>query len=58
MVATATADIDNLRFYQGLGFRMRSVERDAFTEENGYPANLEIGGIALRDRIWLDRTVD
>lgn len=58
VVATATADIDNLRFYQGLGFRMRSVERDAFTEENGYPANLEIGGIALRDRIWLDRTVD
>jgi ribosomal protein S18 acetylase RimI-like enzyme len=30
-VATASADIDNLRFYQRLGFRMRSIERDADT---------------------------
>ena len=31
VVATAAADTGNLRFYQRFGFRMRSVERDAFT---------------------------
>jgi ribosomal protein S18 acetylase RimI-like enzyme len=30
-VATAAADIGNLRFYQRAGFRLRSVEWDAFT---------------------------
>jgi GNAT superfamily N-acetyltransferase len=53
VVATAAADIGNLRFYQRLGFRMRSIERDAFTEANGYPAQL-VDGIELRDRVWLD----
>jgi GNAT superfamily N-acetyltransferase len=56
-VATAAADIGNLRFYQRLGFRMRWVERDAFTPATGYPASLEIDGIELRDRVWLDRAV-
>ena len=37
VVATAAADIGNLRFYQRQGFRMRSVERDAFTPATGYP---------------------
>jgi len=53
VVATATADIGNLRFYQRLGFRMRSIERDAFTEANGY-ARQRVDGIELRDRVWLD----
>jgi GNAT superfamily N-acetyltransferase len=53
VVATAAADIGNLRFYQRLGFRMRSIERDAFTEANGYPPQL-VDGIELRDRVWLD----
>jgi ribosomal protein S18 acetylase RimI-like enzyme len=53
-VATAAADIDNLRFYQRLGFRMRSIERDAFTDSAGYPPGSEVAGIALRDRVWLD----
>jgi GNAT superfamily N-acetyltransferase len=53
-VATATADIGNLRFYQRCGFRLRSVERDAFTIEGGYPADLESDGIPVRDRVWLD----
>src|SRR6185369_5811771 len=57
LVATAAADLDNLRFYQRRGFRMRSVERDAFTEATGYPPGLLIDGIALRDRVWLDLTV-
>jgi GNAT superfamily N-acetyltransferase len=55
VVATAAADIGNLRFYQRLGFRMRSVERDAFTEATGYPPGIELDGIELRDRVWLDR---
>jgi len=57
VVATAAADIGNLRFYQRLGFRMRSVERDAFTPATGYPEPIDIDGIPLRDRVWLDRSI-
>jgi GNAT superfamily N-acetyltransferase len=52
-VATAAADIGNLRFYQRLGFRMRRIERDAFTEASGYEPQ-DVDGIPLRDRVWLD----
>ena len=55
LVATAAADVDNLRFYQRHGFRLRAVERDAFTTANGYPPGIHVGGIELRDRAWLDR---
>lgn len=55
VVATAAADISNLRFYQRLGFRMRSIERDAFTPATGYEPGLHVDGIELRDRVWLDR---
>ena len=54
VVATATADIGNLRFYQRLGFRLRAIERDAFTPATGYPPDLEADGIPVRDRVWLD----
>ena len=37
-VATAAADVGNLRFYQRAGFRLRSIERDAFTPANRLPA--------------------
>jgi ribosomal protein S18 acetylase RimI-like enzyme len=53
-VATAAADVDNLRFYQRQGFRMRSVEPDAFTPTAGYPAGTRIDGIPLRDRVWFE----
>jgi GNAT superfamily N-acetyltransferase len=53
-VATAAADVGNLRFYQRAGFRMRTIERDAFTPATGYAAGMEIDGVALRDRVWLD----
>jgi GNAT superfamily N-acetyltransferase len=56
-VATAAADVGNLRFYQRCGFRMRSIERDAFTPETGYEPGLEIDGIPLRDRVWLDLAI-
>src|SRR4051794_40255975 len=54
IVATATADIGNLRFYQRVGFRMSAIKRDAFTEASGYVPGLHVDGIALRDRLWLD----
>lgn len=55
IVATATADIGNLRFYQRRGFRFQAIERDVFTPDRGYPPDLLIDGIPLRDQIWLDR---
>jgi GNAT superfamily N-acetyltransferase len=57
VVATGAADVGNLRFYQRQGFRFRSVERDAFGPATGYPPGLEVDGIALRDRVWLDRAL-
>jgi ribosomal protein S18 acetylase RimI-like enzyme len=57
IVATAVADVGNLRFYQRLGFRMRSIERDAFTQASGYPPGTLSDGIDLRDRVWLDLLV-
>jgi ribosomal protein S18 acetylase RimI-like enzyme len=52
VVATETADIDNLRFYQRLGFRMDRIERDAFSAERSYPDDLKVDGIRVRDRVW------
>ncbi len=54
LVSTAAAGVGELRFYQRMGFRVLSVERDAFTPETGYPEGIEINGIPLRDRVWLD----
>lgn len=51
LVATATADIGNLRFYQRLGFRMDRIVRDVFTAGRGYPS-LEVDGIPVRDQVW------
>jgi GNAT superfamily N-acetyltransferase len=56
-VATAAASTGNLRFYQRQGFRMRSVERDAFTAATGYPPGIEVEGIPLRDRVSLDTAI-
>jgi GNAT superfamily N-acetyltransferase len=55
VVATAAADIGNLRFYQRCGFRFTAVERDAFTSATGYPDPIAIDGIPLRDRVWLSQ---
>lgn len=55
LVATAAADTDNLRFYQRQGFRMRNIERDAFTPLTGYAPGTLVDGIELRDRVRLDR---
>jgi predicted N-acetyltransferase YhbS len=53
VVSTAAASTGNLRFYQRVGFRMLSVDRDAFTPETGYPEPIFIDGIPLLDRVWL-----
>ena len=58
LVATAAADVDNLRFYQQMGFRMRSIERDAFTAAAGYDPETSVDGIKLRDRVLLDLRLD
>jgi ribosomal protein S18 acetylase RimI-like enzyme len=53
-VATAAADIENLRFYQRAGFRLRGIERDVFTPEKGYAPDTSVNGIRLCDRVLLD----
>jgi predicted N-acetyltransferase YhbS len=58
VVATAAADIGNLRFYQRVGFRFDAVERDAFTPSNGYPHPIIIDGIPLLDRVWFARDLE
>lgn len=57
LVATATADIGNLRFYQRLGFRMDRIERDVFNSDRGY-AGLVVAGIPVRDRVWFSINID
>ena len=54
LVATASADLDNLGFYQRLGFRMLRIERDAFSPQGGYPEGLSVRGVPVRDRVWLE----
>jgi ribosomal protein S18 acetylase RimI-like enzyme len=55
VVSTGAADTGALRFYQRVGFRMTSIERDAFSPATGYPDPILIDGILLRDRVWLSR---
>jgi ribosomal protein S18 acetylase RimI-like enzyme len=57
-VATATADVGLLRFYQRLGFRMTRIERDVFTPAAGYPAELFVEGVRVLDRVWFDQRLD
>ncbi len=52
IVATAAADVGNLRFYQRCGFRFSGIDRDAFGPETGYDDDLLIDGIPLLDRVW------
>lgn len=57
ILATATADVGNIRFYQRCGFRMTRVVHDVFTTQAGYPPGLEIDGIPLLDQVWFERTL-
>jgi ribosomal protein S18 acetylase RimI-like enzyme len=55
VVGTATSGVRQLAFYQRLGFRLERIERDFFTTEKGYPADLSENGIPTRDMAWMDR---
>ena len=54
IVSTAAADIGNLRFYQRQAFRMYKVVQDAFTPQTGYAEGQLVGGIPLRDQVFLE----
>lgn len=54
IVATATADVGNLYFYQRQGFRMFRIVRDVFSTSTGYADDAEIDGIPLRDQAVLE----
>lgn len=58
VVGTGNSSIGQMAFYQKAGFRLWRIERDAFTAERGYPADLEENGIRLRDMVWLDQRLD
>ena len=53
-LATATADVGVLRFYQRCGFRMSRVVRDVFGPHNGYLRPIEVDGIPQRDQVWFE----
>jgi GNAT superfamily N-acetyltransferase len=55
ILATATADVGNLRFYQRCGFRMTHVVPDAFDELHGYPPGIVVDGIPMLDQVWFER---
>ena len=57
ILATATADVGNLRFYQRCGFRMTHVVPDVFGPEQGYPPGIVVDGIPMLDQIWFERTL-
>lgn len=48
IVGTANSSIDNIAFYQKLGFRLVDIEPDFFTH---YPTPLSEHGIPTRDRL-------
>jgi GNAT superfamily N-acetyltransferase len=57
VLATATADVGNLRFYQRCGFRMTHVVPDAFGAAQGYPPGIEVDGIPMLDQVWFERAL-
>lgn len=54
IVGTGNCAIGQLAFYQKLGFRLFTIERDFFSEERGYPNGILENGIPLRDMVWMD----
>ena len=51
VVGTGTAGIGQLAFYQKMGFRMESIDRDYFVRT--YPEPIYENGIWCRDRVIL-----
>jgi len=57
IVGTASSAIGPFAFYQKAGFRPLRIERDYFSAALGYPPGLQEYGIAVRDMIWMDRSL-
>lgn len=55
VLGTGNSSIGQIAFYQKVGFRLWKIERDFFSPERGYPADIRENGILLRDMVWLDR---
>jgi ribosomal protein S18 acetylase RimI-like enzyme len=55
IVGTASCGVGQLAFYQKAGFRLRSIERDYFTQARGYPEGVQENGISVRDMVWMDQ---
>jgi N-acetylglutamate synthase-like GNAT family acetyltransferase len=53
LVATGNSSLDQLAFYQKMGFRLQSIDRDYFVRT--YPDPIFEHGIQCCDRVWLDR---
>ena len=54
IVGTSSSGIGQLAFYQKVGFRLRSIERDSFSAERGYRSGIEENAIPVRDMVWMD----
>jgi ribosomal protein S18 acetylase RimI-like enzyme len=55
VLATAAADVGNLRFYQRCGFRMTRIVPDAFGPHTGYLEPIWVDGILMSDQVWFER---
>jgi ribosomal protein S18 acetylase RimI-like enzyme len=58
VVGTSSSGIGQLAYYQKAGFRLAWVERDFFSTNRGYPADLAENGILVRDMVWMDQELD
>jgi hypothetical protein len=58
VVGTSSSGIGQLAYYQKAGFRLAWIERDFFSADRGYPADLVENGIPVRDMVWMDHELD
>ncbi len=54
IVGTVTAAGGTITFYQKVGFRPFTIERDYFDAARGYSGDETLDGIPIRDMIWFD----
>lgn len=55
LVGTSNAGVGQIAFYQKVGFRLLSIERDHFNEARGYDGTEQSDGIVHRDLVWFDQ---
>ena len=54
-VGTGNSSIGPLAYYQKVGVRLLTIERDYFSPARGYPVGLTENGIPLRDMVLMDQ---